>query len=102
MGLPIIIYNVVPIVPIPPDLLARLAEIPEVVGIKQSIDDGTPSPGGHAEAVTAILRSVGDRVAVLASYDALIMPGLMLGACGTICAINTILPRLSVELYDAV
>ena len=42
-GLPIIIYNVVPINPLSPELLCRLVEIKEVVGVKQSGGTSTRS-----------------------------------------------------------
>jgi 4-hydroxy-tetrahydrodipicolinate synthase len=102
VGLPIIIYNVVPIVPLSADLIARLADVNEVVGIKQSIGDGSASPGGQVEILSEILERVGNKISVLASYDPLLFPGLALGAKGTIGAINTILPELCVQLFDAV
>ena len=102
VGLPIIIYNVVPIVPLSADIIARLADVSEVIGIKQSIGDGTASPGGQVEILSEILDRVGNKISVLASYDPLLFPGLVLGAKGTIGAINTILPELCVQLYNAV
>ena len=60
VGLPIIIYNVVPINPVLPEVIRKLTEIDQLIGVKQSIGDGTASPGGQVEILAETKRGEGD------------------------------------------
>lgn len=95
VGLPIIIYNVVPWNYLSPKQLAKLiTEIELVVGVKQS--------SGDMHALADLLELVGDKGSVLAAVDDLLYPCFQLGAHGSIAAILTVVPKLSVRLWNAV
>ena len=93
VGLPILIYNVVPWNTISPELLLRLAEIEQVIGVKQS--------GSDIHKLADLLRLNAGRLAILTAVDDLLYPSFMLGAQGAIAAILTVLPDLCVQLWDA-
>lgn len=93
VALPIIIYNVIPWNTIGPDLLLRLAEIPQVIGVKQS--------GGDIHKLADLLKLNRGRLQIFSAVDDLLYPSFILGAEGAIAAILTVLPELSVQLWDA-
>jgi 4-hydroxy-tetrahydrodipicolinate synthase len=72
---------------------ARLAEIPNIVGIKDS--------SGDLQHVCELIRAVPDRFAVLQGRDTLIYPALIFGAKGAVAATANIAPALVVEIYEA-
>ena len=92
--LPIVLYNVVPWALVPIGTIERLAEVPQVVAVKQS--------GGDTHLLADLLHRVRDRFTILAALDDLHYPAFMLGAHGALAAIPTVTPKLSVELWDAV
>ncbi|MFI7129504.1 dihydrodipicolinate synthase family protein [Nonomuraea sp. NPDC050153] len=94
IGLPIVVYNVVPWALVRTPVLRRLIEIPEVVAIKQS--------GGDMHLLADILAFYRDDITVLAALDDLHYPAFALGAHGALAAIPTVTPKLSVQLWDAV
>lgn len=94
VGLPIVIYNVIPLLNLSPDLVLELAEIPEVVAVKHSND--------NFHELADLLRRAGDRITVLTAVEDLLFPALILGAPGMLVAIAALLPELCVELYQAV
>ena len=93
VGLPIVIYNVVPWNTISPETLLRLSEIAEVIAVKQS--------GGDIHKLAELLRSNRGRLQVLTAVDDLLYPSFMLGAAGAIAAVLTVVPDLAVALWDA-
>jgi 4-hydroxy-tetrahydrodipicolinate synthase len=93
LGLPIVIYNVVPWANISSKLAVRLTRIRQVQGIKQS--------GGDIHGLADMIRDVGDRVPVLTAIDDMLFPSFLIGARGAIAAICTIAPQLCVELWEA-
>ncbi len=93
VGLPIIIYNVIPWNTISPDLLMRLAEVEQVVGVKQS--------GGDIHKLADLLKMNQGRLKIFSAVDDLLYPSFTLGAEGSIAAILTVLPELSVQLWQA-
>ncbi|MFC6725547.1 dihydrodipicolinate synthase family protein [Halobium palmae] len=94
-GLPILIYDVIDHVDVTAELAAEMAEkIPELYGIKQS--------GGDFHGFVNMMSTVGDELAIVSALDDLLYPTFELGAAGAIAGINGIIPRLSVELWDAV
>lgn len=95
VGLPIIIYNVVSHVPVSPELLERLVTIPQLVSIKESA-------AGDLITLTHMIETVGDKISIIWAWDQILFPGFAIGATGSISAINTILPGLSVDLFNAV
>ena len=93
VGLPILIYNVIPWNTISPDLLMRVSDIEQVVGVKQS--------GGDIHKLADLLKMNQGRMQIFSAVDDLLYPSFMLGAEGAIAAILTVLPELSVQLWDA-
>jgi 4-hydroxy-tetrahydrodipicolinate synthase len=94
-GLPIVIYNVVPWTYLSPSLLARiLGSVEGVIGVKQS--------AGDLKLLADLLFLVGRRARIMTAVDALLYPSFALGAHGAIAAILTAVPRLCVQLWDAV
>ena len=91
VGLPIIIYNVVPTNLITARALKKLSEIDEIIGIKQ-VD-----PVALAEMVSIL----GDRMKVYGACDELLYGSYVSGASGAISALVTVAPRLCVEQWRA-
>jgi 4-hydroxy-tetrahydrodipicolinate synthase len=94
VGLPLVLYNVAPQLNLRPDLCLELAEIPEVVAIKQSND--------NFHELADLLRLAAGRIAVLTAIEDLLFPSLVLGSPGMIVAVAALVPELCVELYRAV
>lgn len=95
IGLPIIIYNVIPWSYCSPALLVRMIrEIDHVIGVKQSAGDM------HSLAELLLLLQ-GDGI-VLAAVDDLLYSCFTLGAHGAIAAILTAVPGACVDLWNAV
>jgi 4-hydroxy-tetrahydrodipicolinate synthase len=95
VGLPVVIYNVVPWATIAPATIARIMdEVPGVVAVKQS--------GGDIHALADLLHLAPRGGAVLTAVDDLLYPSFVLGAQGAIAATLTVAPSLCVELWDAV
>jgi 4-hydroxy-tetrahydrodipicolinate synthase len=94
VGLPIVLYNVVPWALVPVDTIEQLASVPQVVAVKQS--------GGDMHFLVDLLARVRDRFTILAALDDLHYPAFVLGAHGALAAVPTVTPKLSVQLWDAV
>jgi 4-hydroxy-tetrahydrodipicolinate synthase len=95
VGLPVIVYNVVPWSYCSPDLLARIIDgVAGVIGVKQSASD--------MKSLADLLVRVGNRGVVMSAVDALLYPSFCLGAHGAIAAILSAVPDLCVHLWDAV
>lgn len=93
--LPVLLYNNPATcggVKIDVDTLARLAEIPNIVGIKDS--------SGDLQNTAEYIRVVPDRFSVMTGRDTLIFYGLIAGARGAVPATGNIAPALLVEIYD--
>ncbi|WP_284285933.1 dihydrodipicolinate synthase family protein [Alicyclobacillus fastidiosus] len=93
IGLPIIIYNVVPHNVISPECLIKLADIPEIVAIKQS--------GGDIHKLAEMVQQCGNRIIVMSAVDDLLFPTYVIGAQGSIVAPSAIIPELIVEQWQA-
>ena len=89
---PIIIYNVIPWNVVSIDVIKRLSEEGVVVGVKQS--------GGDIHMLGELLLNV--KIPVLTALDDMLFPSFMLGASGSIAAVNTLLPKASLRLFRAV
>lgn len=94
VGLPIVVYNVVPWALVPADVIERLIEIPEIIALKQS--------GGDVHLLADACARFRDRITILAALDDIHYPAFVMGAQGALAAIPTVTPRLSVQLWDAV
>ena len=94
-GVPILIYNVVPWCYLSPDLLLRImAEVPGVLGVKQS--------AGDMKLFADLMRRAKPGNLIFSAVDALLYPSYQLGARGAIAAILSAAPGPSVRLWDAV
>ena len=92
-GMPIIVYNVVPWNVVSVDVLEKLARERVIVSVKQS--------GGDIHALGELLIRVRD-APILTALDDMLYPSFVMGASGSIAAVNTILPRTSVRLFNSV
>jgi 4-hydroxy-tetrahydrodipicolinate synthase len=95
-SLPVVLYNNPATcggVKIEVDTVARLAQIPNILGVKDS--------SGDLQNTNEFIRVVPDRFAVLMGRDTLIYPALMFGARGAVPATANIAPALLVEIYEA-
>jgi 4-hydroxy-tetrahydrodipicolinate synthase len=93
--LPIILYNVPTrtACDLLTDTVARLADEPNVVGIK----DATGNLVRGAE----LVARVGDRVAVLSGDDGTALPLYAIGGRGVISVVSNVAPREMSEMWDA-
>lgn len=94
--LPIVLYNNKPKtnVTIEPKTAARLAEIPNIIAVKDSTGDFTNS----LEYIR--LTRERDDFKVLIGRDTLIYAGLCCGAAGAIASCGNVAPRLVVDIYN--
>ncbi|MDX1540419.1 MAG: dihydrodipicolinate synthase family protein [Geminicoccaceae bacterium] len=93
--LPLIIYNVVPWSYLSPALLRRImAEVPGVIGVKQS--------AGDLKLLADLILDAGPEDRIMSAVDALLYPSFTLGAHGAIAAILAAAPHACVGLWDAV
>ncbi len=94
--LPVILYNnpgTCGGVKIDVDTVARLAQIPNILGVKDS--------SGDLQNTNELVRVVPDRFSVLMGRDTLIYQALIWGAKGAVPATANIAPRLLVDIYEA-
>ncbi len=94
--LPIIIYNNTPKtnINVAPETIARLAEIENIVGVKDSTGDMT-----NTEEYIRLTRNQ-DNFGVLVGRDTLIYAGLCYGAVGAIASCANIAPSLTASIYN--
>ena len=93
-SLPVVVYNV----PgrtgsnIEPSTLVRLAEIPNILGVKEA--------SGNVVQIGEILRRVPARFRVISGDDSLTLPVMAMGACGVISVASNVVPREMAELVS--
>lgn len=94
-SLPVILYNNAPKthIQIAPSTVARLADLENVVGIKDSTGDLT-NTGEY------IRLTRGKAFSVMLGRDTLIHAGLCIGARGAVAACANVAPRLCADIYD--
>lgn len=78
---------------IEPDTVAQLAEVSNIVAMKDS--------SGDLQNLIEIVQRVPSSFAVLQGRDTLIAPALMFGAKGAVPSACNIAPRLLVEIYES-
>jgi 4-hydroxy-tetrahydrodipicolinate synthase len=95
VALPQLVYNIPGrcAVNISPEIVARLAEHPNVVGVKEA--SGSPDQIGRT------IELCGPEFTVLAGDDSMTLPVIALGGKGVIGVIQNILPREAVALTKA-
>jgi 4-hydroxy-tetrahydrodipicolinate synthase len=96
VGIPVLVYNNPHStgIDMSPELIARLSEIPNVEGVKESSRD--------SRRIRRIISLAGDRMAVYAGVDDNVLEAFALGARGWIAGVANIIPGRCVELYEAV
>jgi len=94
--LPVIIYNNKPKtnVTVTPETIAKLADIPNIVAVKDSTGDMT-----NAEEYIRLTRGKKD-FCVLMGRDTLIYGAMCYGAAGAITSCANVAPMLAVEIYN--
>lgn len=92
VDLPLILYNVPGRtgVNLLPETVARLAEVPGIVGIKEA--------SGNLDQVTEIVKLCGPDFAVLSGDDSLTLPILAVGGVGVISVVANLVPAKVSEL----
>jgi 4-hydroxy-tetrahydrodipicolinate synthase len=94
-SLPVVLYNNPATcggVKIDVDTVARLAEIPNILAVKDS--------SGDLQNTIEYIRAVPERFSVLMGRDTLIFSAMVMGARGAVPATGNIAPRLLVEIYE--
>ena len=95
-SLPVVLYNNPATcggVKIDVDTVGRLAEIPNILGVKDS--------SGDLQNTIEYLRVVPERFSVMMGRDTLIYPALIFGARGAVPATGNIAPRILVDIYES-
>ena len=94
-SLPIMLYNNPPAyrVSISARVLARLADIPNIVAVKES----APDP----RRFTDLINEFGDRFVLMAGLDDVALQGMILGAHGWVSGLTSAFPQESVALVKA-
>jgi dihydrodipicolinate synthase/N-acetylneuraminate lyase len=95
-SLPVMLYNNPPAyrVSIGGRTLANLADVPNIVAVKES----APDP----RRFTDLYNMCGDRYVLFAGLDDVALEGLVLGARGWVSGLTNVFPRESIALWDAV
>ncbi|HEY4839380.1 MAG TPA: dihydrodipicolinate synthase family protein [Candidatus Acidoferrales bacterium] len=93
--IPVLVYSIPQFtgVEVPAELVARLAEHPNICGIKES--------WGKLSVVREIIAAAPKHFQTLVGSAAIIEPSLKLGAVGAILALADVVPDMCVELYEA-
>jgi len=93
-SVPILVYNIPQRtgVNMTQELFDQLLELPNVVGMKES--------SGNIFSLSLFFTG-GKRPVIFEGEDTVLLPGLMMGACGGIGATYNLWPQLFVKLWDA-
>lgn len=94
-SLPVMLYNNPPAYRVNIELatLQRLAELPNIVAVKESAPD--------SRRFTDIFNAFGDRFVLFAGLDDVVFEGICLGARGWVSGLTNAFPKESLALYDA-
>jgi 4-hydroxy-tetrahydrodipicolinate synthase len=92
---PLIVYNIPgrTASKIEASTLARLAEIKEIIGLKEAT--------GSLDEVQEVIRLCGDRLEVYSGDDSLTLPVMAVGGAGVISVIANVLPQASAAMTAA-
>jgi 4-hydroxy-tetrahydrodipicolinate synthase len=93
--LPVMLYNNPPAyrVSLEIETLRRLADIPNIVCIKESAPD--------TRRFTDLFNAFGDRFVLFAGLDDVAMEGILLGAAGWVSGLTNAFPQESIALWEA-
>ena len=94
-GFPLVIYNVPgrTSVNILPQTVARLAEIENIVAIKEA--------SGSLKQISEIISLCGDKITVISGDDFTVLPTLAVGGMGVISVVSNVAPQDMVALCQA-
>jgi len=94
--LPIILYNIPQCtgLPLPWQMVEDLAQIPNIVGMKDS--------SGQLSFILAVLEKVRDKIKVLCGHDEVVVAALAAGCSGAILASANVIPDVWVQIYNHV
>ncbi|UOF90283.1 dihydrodipicolinate synthase family protein [Fodinisporobacter ferrooxydans] len=93
--LPILIYNVVPWVPIDVHAMKEIIDnAPWVQGVKQS--------GGDMHKIADMMHVLHDQVTIITGIDDLLYPAFSLGVDGAITCMLAVVPEATIELWNKV
>ncbi len=96
VGIPVVIYNLPMLtgIDLSPSLIGRIAaECPNVSGLKDTVTEYFHTVGALRE-----VKRVRPDFSVLSGWEDLILPSLLAGADGSICAFANVAPELFVNL----
>ena len=95
VALPQVLYNVPgrTSVNMIPETVGRLAELPEVVGIKEA--------SGNLSQMAEIVKLAGDKITLLSGDDNVTLPVLALGGKGVVSVAANIVPRETADMVNA-
>jgi 2-dehydro-3-deoxy-D-pentonate aldolase len=99
VDIPVVVYNLPMLtgIDLSPALIGRLAgEYPNVVGLKDTV-----TAYFHTVAVLREIKPTRPDFSVLSGWEDLILPSLLAGADGSICAFANVAPELFVNLVEA-
>lgn len=93
--LPVLIYSIPQYtgISITADWVARLAEHPNIVGIKES--------SGNVQLASEIIHLCPPEFSTLVGSSSTLFPSLLMGAAGGILALACFLPEPAIEIYEA-
>jgi len=96
VDLPIILYNIPQCtgLPLPWQMVEDLAQIPNIVGVKDS--------SGQLSFILAVLEKVRDKINVLCGHDEVVVAALAAGCSGAILASANVIGDIWVEIYNYV
>lgn len=91
---PVIMYNVPTRTGcnLAPATVARLAEHPNIVGLKEA--------SGNMAQVVDIIARCGDKLDIYSGEDGITVPMMAMGGVGCISVLSNVAPRLAVEMSD--
>jgi 4-hydroxy-tetrahydrodipicolinate synthase len=94
VDLPIILYNIPQstAAPLPWQMVEDLAQIPNIVGLKDS--------SGQLSFILAVLEKVRDKINVLCGHDEVVVAGLAAGCSGAILASANVIPDVWIQIYN--
>jgi 4-hydroxy-tetrahydrodipicolinate synthase len=95
VDIPILVYNIQSrtAVNVETDTLARLAKIPNIVGVKEA--------SGSLDQMTQVVLACGPDFSVLSGDDNLTLPLMAVGGCGVVSVVANIVPRDTAEMTHA-
>jgi 4-hydroxy-tetrahydrodipicolinate synthase len=96
VDLPIILYNIPQCtgVQLPWQMVEDLAQIPNIVGLKDS--------SGQLSYILAVLEKVRDKINVMCGHDEVVVAALAAGCSGAILASANVIPDIWVQIYNHV